>query len=193
MDNKEFVKQRIEESINSKKDFLEEAENILRASDLIIKSLKSGGKVLVFGNGGSAADSQHIAGELVAKFMIERKGLSAIALTTDTSILTAWSNDYPEGFENVFSRQIEALARPGDVLIGLSTSGNSENVIRGLKKGKEIGTVNVSLTGKDGGKIKSISDVNINSKSNSTPRVQECHMVAYHILCEIVEAAMAEK
>jgi len=187
-----LIRQRIEESINSKKDFLEEAENISKAADAIVKSLKNGGKVLVFGNGGSAADSQHIAGELVAKFLIERKGLAAIALTTDTSILTAWSNDYPEGFENVFSRQIEALAHAGDILIGISTSGNSENVIRGLKKGHEIGTVNITLTGKDGGKIKILSDINVNSNSFSTPRIQECHMVAYHIICELVEAEMAK-
>ena len=187
-----FVKKRIEESIEAKKEFLNQAENISKAVELIVNSLKNNGKILVFGNGGSAADAQHIAGELVAKFMIERKAIPAIALTTDMSILTAWSNDYAEGFEEVFSRQIEAHARTGDVLIGISTSGNSENVIRGLKKGREIGTNNISLTGKDGGKIKGLSDVNINSNSTSTPRIQECHEIAYHIICEIVEKEMAD-
>lgn len=187
----DLIKKRIEESIEAKKEFLKEAENILFSADLIVKSLKGGGKILIFGNGGSAADSQHISGELVAKFMIERKALPAIALTTDTSIMTAWSNDYPEGFEEIFARQIEAHAKAGDVLIGISTSGNSENVIRGLKKGREIGTANISLTGRDGGKIKGLSDVNINSSSNSTPRIQECHEVAYHTICELVEKEMA--
>jgi D-sedoheptulose 7-phosphate isomerase len=193
MDEKvELVRKRIEESIAAKKEFLKEAENILSAVDLIVKSLKNGGKILIFGNGGSAADAQHIAGELVAKFLIERKALPAIALTTDSSILTAWSNDYQKGFEEVFSRQIEAHAKAGDVLIGISTSGNSENIICGFKKGREIGTFNISLTGKDGGKIKGLSDVNINSSSNSTPRIQECHEVAYHTICELVEEEMAK-
>ncbi len=192
MDDLELIKKRIEESIDAKKEFLKEVENIKKAGNAIVYSLKKGGKILIFGNGGSAADSQHIAGELVAKFLIERKGIPAIALTTDSSILTAWSNDYPEGFENVFARQVEALACRGDVLIGISTSGNSENVIRALKKGRESGTVNISLTGRDGGKIKAMSDYNINSSSDSTPRIQECHEVAYHIICEIVEREMSE-
>ncbi len=194
MDEKiDFIKKRIEESIEAKKEFLSETQNILSAVNLIVKSLRNNGKILVFGNGGSAADAQHIAGELVAKFMIERKAIPAIALTTDTSIITAWSNDYPEGFENIFARQIEAHAKAGDILIGITTSGNSENVIRGFLKGKEIGTVNISLTGKDGGKIKNLSDININSSSSSTPRIQECHEIAYHILCEMVEKEMAER
>lgn len=192
MPNTELIKQRIEESIDWKKKFLAEALNIDKACSAIVKCLKNNGKVLVFGNGGSAADSQHISGELVAKFMIERKGLPVIALTTDTSIITAWSNDYPDGFLNIFSRQVEALARKGDVLFGLSTSGNSENVLRAFNKGKEIGTVNISLTGRDGGKIKKISDININSNAELTARIQECHQVAYHTICEIVEKEMSK-
>jgi D-sedoheptulose 7-phosphate isomerase len=192
MDEKSnLIKKRIEESISAKKSFLSQTNNIEKASDAIVRALKNKGKVLVFGNGGSAADSQHIAGELIGKFMIQRKALPAIALSTDTSVLTSWSNDYSDGFENVFSRQIEALASPGDVLIGITTSGNSENVIRAFKKGREIGTVNISLTGKDGGRIKPLSDININSDSNETPRIQECHEVAYHIICELVEKEMA--
>lgn len=182
------IKDRIQESIDAKKQFMKEAENIQNAAETIVNCFKKGNKVLIFGNGGSAADSQHIAGELVGRYKLERKALPAIALTTDTSILTAWSNDYD--FESVFERQVEALAHEGDVLLGISTSGNSENVVRALKKGKEIGTINISLTGKDGGKIKLLSDVNINSDSDNTPRIQECHMVAYHTICEIVEKEM---
>lgn len=191
MDRREwFIKERIKESIETKRVFMAEVKNISRAVEKIVECYKRGNKVLIFGNGGSAADSQHIAGELVGRYKSERKGLPAIALTTDTSILTAWSNDY--NFEGVFERQVEALARRGDVLLGISTSGNSENVIRGLKKGKEIGTINISLTGKDGGKIKTLSDVNINSYSIDTGRTQECHVVAYHIICELVEKEMFE-
>lgn len=187
---KELIRQRINESIKAKEAFLAEAENIEKAALAILVCLKNNGKILIFGNGGSAADSQHIAGELVGRYKLERKAIPAIALTTDTSILTAWSNDYD--FESVFVRQVEALANEGDVLIGISTSGNSKNVILAFEKGKEIGTVNISLTGKDGGKIKPISDININSDSKDTPRIQECHMIAYHTICEIVEKEMSE-
>ncbi|MDP2925739.1 MAG: D-sedoheptulose 7-phosphate isomerase [Nanoarchaeota archaeon] len=193
MSNTDLIKKRIQESIDAKKVFLAEAENIGKAAEAIVECFKASGKVLVFGNGGSAADSQHISGELVAKFMIERKALPVIALTTDTSILTALSNDYPDGFARIFERQVEALAKPGDVLLGLSTSGNSENIIRAFNKGKEIGTINISLTGRDGGKIKLISDININSSSKDTPRIQECHIVAYHAICELVEKEMFKK
>lgn len=190
-DKTNLIKQRIEENIIAKKNFLSEIENIEKASDAIVKTLKNKGKVLVFGNGGSAADAQHIAGELVGKYMIERKPLQVIALTTDTSVITAWSNDYSDGFERVFERQVEAYAHSGDILLGISTSGNSENIIRAFKKGHEIGAINISLTGKDGGKIKPLSDININSNSMETPRIQECHELAYHIICELVEKEMA--
>lgn len=186
----ELIEKRIRESISAKEEFLEQAQNINEVADQIISCFKNKNKVLVFGNGGSAADAQHIAGELVGRYKLERKALPAIALTTDTSILTAWSNDYD--FESVFARQVEALANPDDILLGISTSGNSLNVIRAFEKGKEIGTINISLTGKGGGKIKSISDFNINSSSNDTPRIQECHLVAYHTICELVEKEMNE-
>jgi len=184
----EEIKSVIKESIRCKNDFLSEAQNIQKVSEKIIECFKKGNKVLIFGNGGSAADAQHIAGELVGRFKLERKALPAIALTTDTSILTAWSNDYD--FSSVFERQVEALAKTGDILFGISTSGNSKNVIKALEKGKEIGTINLSLTGGDGGKIKKASDININSVSKNTPRIQECHMLAYHIICELVEKGM---
>lgn len=181
----DLIKKRIEESIEAKKEFINQAVNIQNAADAIVDCFRNNGKVLIFGNGGSAADSQHIAGELVGRYMIERKALPVIALSTDTSILTAWPNDYD--FQSVFSRQVEALAKKGDILIGISTSGNSENVANALKKGKEIGTLNISLTGRDGGRIKEISHLNINANCASTPRIQECHEVAYHIICELVE------
>jgi D-sedoheptulose 7-phosphate isomerase len=144
-----------------------------------------GGKVMICGNGGSAADSQHIAGELVGQFKKKRRGLAAIALTTDTSILTAWSNDYD--FSTIFARQVEALANPDDILLGISTSGNSENMLKTFEKGKEIGMTNLSLAGRNGGKLKQISDYNINIYSNNNPRIQESHMLIYHIICELVE------
>ena len=184
----EMIRERIMESIESKKDFMNQSGNILDVSEKIIEALKNGKKVLICGNGGSAGDAQHIAGELVGRYKMERKALPCVALTTDTSVLTAWPNDYE--FSTVFARQVEALANGGDVLIGISTSGNSENVIKAFEKGREIGTVNVSFTGHDGGKIKQLSDFNINSVSNDTPRIQECHMVAYHTICEIVEKRM---
>lgn len=184
-----LVKKRIEESMKAKKDFLSQAKNIYSAAEIIAQKIKEGHKMLVFGNGGSAADAQHIAGELVGRYKLERKGYPVIALTNDTSIITAWANDYD--FKTVFERQVEALAGKGDILLGISTSGNSENVYLALEKGKKIGTLNISLTGKDGGKIKPISDININSSSMDTPRVQECHLVAYHTICEIVEKYLA--
>ena len=186
----EFVKQSIEESINAKREFIKESSNINDAANKIVEALTRGKKILICGNGGSAADSQHIAAEFVGRYKLERRGLPAIALTTDSSILTAWSNDYE--YESVFSRQIEALATKGDVILGISTSGNSKNVLNALSKGKEIGTINISLTGKNGGEIKKISDININSNSTETPRIQECHMTAYHIICEIVEREMVK-
>ena len=187
----EKIKKMMMESMKAKEDFFSQAENIEKTAEKIAECFKKGGKILIFGNGGSAADSQHIAGELVGRFKLERKALPAIALTTDTSILTAWSNDYD--FSEVFERQVEALAKRVDILVGISTSGNSENVIRAFKKGKEMGTFNISMTGKDGGKLKPISDLNINSSSNSTPRIQECHILAYHIFCDLIENKMFGK
>lgn len=185
MDNVNLIKNRIFDSIAVKHEFVSQAENIQRAVDAIVNCYKHNGKVLICGNGGSAADSQHIAGELVGRYKMERRALSAIALTTDTSILTALPNDY--SFEIVFARQVEAHALKRDVLIGISTSGNSLDVLRALEKGREIGTCNISFTGCDGGRIRELSDININSYSKDTPRIQECHQVAYHTICELVE------
>jgi D-sedoheptulose 7-phosphate isomerase len=182
------IKLMMQESMKAKQDFVSEAENIEKVVEKIVECFEKGNKILIFGNGGSAADAQHIAGEIVGRFKLERKGLPAIALTTDTSVLTAWTNDYE--YDSVFSRQVEALAKSGDVLLGISTSGNSENVTKAFEKGKEIETFNISLTGKQGGKLKEISDLNINSSSEDTPRIQECHVLAYHIICELVEKKM---
>lgn len=149
--------------------------------------ISCGNKVLVFGNGGSAADAQHIAAEFTGRFVKERKGLPAIALTTDTSALTAIGNDY--GFESIFSRQVEALARPGDLLIGISTSGNSANVLKALKAGKNIGCKSIGLSGRDGGEMNTICDLNIVIPSNITARIQEMHILIGHIICEALDDA----
>jgi D-sedoheptulose 7-phosphate isomerase len=186
----DLIKNRIKDSISYKEKFIEQAGNIEKVADAIINAYNSGKKVLLCGNGGSAADCQHIAGELVGRYLLERKALPAISLSTDTSILTALSNDYD--FSLVFSRQVEALANKGDILIGISTSGNSENIIKAFIKGKEIGTINISFTGRDGGKLSGLSDININSIANETPRVQECHQIAYHIICELVELGIVK-
>ena len=185
-----FIKKSIKESADSKIEFITQSENIANASKIITDSMKKGGKLLICGNGGSAADSQHIAGELIDKFLIERKGLPAIALTTDTSVLTAWGND--KNFDEIFERQIEALGKAEDVLLAISTSGNSKNILKAAEKAKEIGMKVISLTGGNGGILKNLSDININSPSDKTPRIQECHMVAYHIICQLVEEEMKD-
>ncbi len=182
----EKIEKIIKENLEVNKTLVRQIDYIYLASGKISQAFSNQNKLLIFGNGGSAADSQHIAGELVGRFKLERHALPAIALTTDSSILTAWANDYD--FKSIFERQIEALAKKDDILLGLSTSGNSENVIRAFKKGRELGTYNISLTGNNGGKLKDISDLNININSNNTPRIQEAHMLVYHTICELVEA-----
>lgn len=158
---------------------------LLESAQAIVKALQDDKKVLICGNGGSAADSQHFAAELTGRYKRERKGLSAIALSTDTSALTAIGNDY--GYEYVFSRQVEALAKQGDVVIGISTSGNSKNVINALESANKIGCLTISLSGKDGGVIKNLCDYSIIAPSDDTPRIQEIHILCIHILCELIE------
>jgi len=155
------------------------------AANICINSLKQGGKILIFGNGGSAADAQHIAAELVGRYKLERKGLSAIALSTDTSSLTAIANDY--GYEHVFDRQIEALANPEDVAVGISTSGNSDNVINALKLAKDIGCKSIGLSGKSGGNMNKLCDVNLIIPAVDTARIQEMHILLGHIICHLIE------
>lgn len=147
--------------------------------------LDNGGKLVFMGNGGSAADSQHIAAELVGRFKRERRGLAALALTTDTSILTAVGNDY--GYEHVFSRQVEAVCGPKDVLIGISTSGNSGNVVRAIEAGKQLGIYCVGLLGGSGGKLASLCDMSLIAPVAETARVQELHILIGHVLCELLE------
>ena len=158
------------------------------AARVLIDALESGGKVVLFGNGGSAADAQHIAAELVGRFQRERAGLPAIALTTDTSVLTSIANDY--GFEHVFARQVEALARPEDVIVALSTSGDSPNVLAGVTAAMKLGCATVGLTGRDGGKLGKAVSVHLNVPHADTARVQEAHITLGHILCACVDAAL---
>jgi len=149
------------------------------------EAFRNGGKVVLFGNGGSAADAQHVAAELVNRFLMERKPLPALALTNDTSVLTAMANDL--GFDCVFARQVQALVQPGDVVVGLSTSGNSENVIQGLRAARECGATTVGLTGREGGRLKDVAEICFCAPSDNTPRIQETHITVLHAICEVVE------
>jgi D-sedoheptulose 7-phosphate isomerase len=167
--------------INSVSDLVE------KAAEDIIHSLKTGNKILICGNGGSAADAQHIAAEIVGRYKTERKGLPAIALTTDSSILTAVGNDF--GFQYLYERQVEALAKNGDTIIGISTGGSSKNVINALNSAKKIGCKIIGLSGKDGGDFNSICDVNIVIPSSNTPRIQEMHILVGHIICQLIDDA----
>jgi D-sedoheptulose 7-phosphate isomerase len=154
---------------------------------LVVNCIKNGNKVLLFGNGGSAADAQHIAAEFTGRFVKERRSLPAIALTTDTSVLTSIGNDY--GFDHVFERQVNGLANNGDILIGISTSGNSPNVMKGLAAGKEIGCIAIGLSGRDGGKMNDVCDVNLVVPSDITAHIQEIHILIGHIICGAVDSA----
>lgn len=163
------------------------SHHIYTAVVIVNEVLKNGKKILLFGNGGSAADAQHIAAELTGRYKLDRKGLPAIALTTDTSAITAISNDF--GYKNVFKRQVEALANEGDLLIGISTSGNSKNVLRALKLGREMGCKTLGLSGGDGGEMSQYCDLNIVVPSSNTPRIQEMHIMIGHIICQGVDRA----
>ncbi len=161
----------------------------LKLSDIIVECFRRGNKILLMGNGGSAADCQHMAAELVGRYKMERRGLPAIALTTDTSILTALGNDYD--YNRIFARQIEALGIEGDLVLGISTSGNSENIIEGLHKAREMGCQRAALLGNGGGKIRGMTDFSLVINSGDTPRIQESHLFLIHVLCEIVESSLA--
>jgi len=167
------------------------ASKIAAVADLLIEALGSGKKLLVMGNGGSAADAQHFAAEIVGRFKMERRGLPAIALTTDSSILTAIGNDY--GFDQIFRRQIEALACEGDVVVGISTSGTSRNVYEALLLADERGCRTIGLLGRDGGTIREIVDMDLTVPCDDTPRVQEGHGTIIHILCDLVEKRLFGK
>ncbi len=160
-------------------------EDLEAASKLSVDTLKAGNKILLCGNGGSAADAQHIAAELTGRYKSERRGLPGIALTTDTSALTAIGNDY--GYDRVFDRQVESLANKGDLIIGISTSGNSKNVISALKLGQELGCKTIGFTGRDGGAMNDVCDVNLVVPSDNTPRIQEMHILFGHTICQIID------
>lgn len=184
---KDQIKSMFVEHIEVAQQSSEKLESIIaEVCKIITDCIKSGNKVLLFGNGGSAGDAQHIAAEFTGRFVKERKSLPAIALTTDTSAITAIGNDY--GFERIFERQVEGLANFGDVLIGISTSGNSANVIKAIEMGNSIGCKSIGLTGCDGGQLNEICNLNIVVPSAITARIQEMHILIGHIICTAVDA-----
>jgi len=183
---KELILSELDEHIKVAKQMKSLVDKINQASEMCVQSLQSGHKILIFGNGGSAADAQHIAAELVGRYKIERKGLPVIALTTDTSALTAIGNDY--GYQYIFKRQIEALASPNDVVIGISTSGNSTNVLSALKLASKINCHTIGLSGRGGGEMGNLCDINIVVPSEDTPRIQEMHIFIGHTLCHLIES-----
>ncbi len=179
----------INESIEVKKKIGEEDILIIKKiSEEIIDCLKRGNKVLICGNGGSGADSQHFAAELVGRFKLNRPGLAGLALTTDTSILTAVGNDF--GYDEIFVKQVEGLGNEGDILFGISTSGNSGNILKAYDVAEKKGLLKISLLGKDGGQMKEVSDLSFIAKSSDTARIQETHIMVIHIVCELVESAL---
>jgi D-sedoheptulose 7-phosphate isomerase len=182
----DLIKDIIKESIRVKEAVLATmTKDIKTVSNLIADSFKNGGKLILFGNGGSAADAQHIAAEMIGRFKLERQALAAIALTTNTSILTSIANDY--GYEEIFSRQMEGLGTDNDIAIGISTSGNARNVITGVLEAKKMGIKTVALTGSGGGELATIADISLIVPSDATPRIQEAHILIGHIVCELVE------
>jgi len=185
---KKIITDILKESIKAKENFVERhLELIIKGTEVLSECIASGHKILIFGNGGSAADSQHIAAEFVNRFMVERSPLPAIALTTDTSIITAIGNDY--GFDQIFSKQVEALGKKGDVAIGISTSGNSKNVIKAVKEASKAGLITMALTGR-GGELAECADIIYRVETDSTGRIQEVHITLGHILCELVERSL---
>jgi D-sedoheptulose 7-phosphate isomerase len=191
----DIITRKIRESIEAKQklqaDETVKAQIMLAADKMVECYRDHGGATYFCGNGGSAADAQHLAAELVSRFYLERQGLASQALTVNTSVLTAVGNDYD--YERIFARQVEAFVKPHDVVVGLSTSGNSRNVIAALSKARERGAYTVGFTGATGGKMKDVSDCCVCVPSTDTPRIQECHILLGHILCEIVEARLAGK
>lgn len=188
-----LIQERIQSSIATKQKLLADSvfqEHIVLVATKIVESLRRGGKVFFFGNGGSAADAQHLAAEFTGRYLKERRPLPALALSVNSSSLTAIGNDY--GFEQVFARQLEALGKEGDVAVGITTSGNSPNVVKALEMARAKSIFAVALTGAPGEKADRIADCSICIPSNETPRIQECHILTGHLICEIVEAEMFE-
>ncbi len=188
----ETIKRSYRESIKVKEEFFKKnIETVILSSRTIADAFTSGCKLLIIGNGGSAADAQHIAAEFVNRFVIERPPLPAIALTTDSSLLTSIGNDYE--FEQVFSKQVKALGREGDVLLAISTSGSSANIIKALKTAGDSGITTIGLTGKDGGRMANMVDIHLHAESGVTARVQEVHITVCHIICELVDYILFQK
>jgi D-sedoheptulose 7-phosphate isomerase len=189
--SRDVVRAQFEDSLRTKRVFLDEyADAVARAGEMLIASLRAGGKVLLFGNGGSAADAQHIAAEFVGRFVRQRDGLPAVALTTDTSALTAIANDF--GYDDVFARQVRALGRRGDIAIAISTSGKSPSVLRAVEACKATGIRTIGLTGGDGGQLASAVDVPlVVTASTLSARIQETHITIGHVLCELADAALS--
>ena len=180
------------ESCQVKEAFVNDNLNrIVAVVGAVTAALKAGNKILLFGNGGSAADAQHLAAEFVNRFLIERPPLPAIALSTDTSVLTSIGNDYD--FSEIFSKQIRAIGREGDIAWGISTSGSSPNVVKALETAKKMGLITIGLTGKDGGAIAGIVDYSLNVSSHSTPRIQEVHITVGHVICEMVDFKLFQR
>lgn len=188
------IKENFQKSIECKKQFLNNENNLKMIENVcreFVKCYKNGNKVCVCGNGGSAADAQHFVAELVGRYLINRKAMPAIAFTTDTSILTAVGNDF--GYDEIFKRQAEALIEKDDILVGISTSGNSKNIELALVEAKKKGAITVGLLGKDGGRCKEICEYPIVVNNERTPNIQECHIAIIHIICEIVEKELYGK
>lgn len=189
---RERIKEILLESIQVKEELLHTSiGEIKQIADLMIECLKKGGKVILFGNGGSAGDAQHIAAELIGRFKKDRTAMAAIAITTNTSVLTSLANDY--GYEVVFAKQIEALGQKNDIVIGISTSGKAKNVAMGLKQAKKNGLKTIALSGGDGGEITKLADVSLIVSSAVTARIQEAHITIGHIICELVEESLCQE
>lgn len=191
---RDLVRDRIQESLDLKHKLLADAafhDLLAHVAGRILKSLRAGGRIFFFGNGGSAADAQHLAAEFAGRYLKERRALPAMALTVNSSALTAIGNDY--GFDAVFARQLEAFGKKGDVAVGISTSGNSSNVLLALKIAKTMSMLTVAMTGNSGGLLRKVADCTIRIPSGATPRIQEAHILTGHILCELVEAALFPK
>ena len=184
-----MIKKTLEQSTKIIADLYNLSDEINKTANLIITAINKNRKIIIIGNGGSAADAQHIAAEFLGRYKLKRKSIPAIALTSNSSTTTAIANDYD--FSDIFSRQCESLVSKGDVVIGISTSGNSENVVKGLRTSKKNGGLTIGLLGNKGGKIKNIVDISLIVKATSIPRIQEAHRVIYHIICEIVEEEVA--
>jgi D-sedoheptulose 7-phosphate isomerase len=185
---KELIASRIQEDIRVKQRLLEDAGLLEKMAAVLVDCIRGGGKVVFFGNGGSAADAQHLAAELSGRFYLDRPALPSVSLSTNSSALTAIGNDY--GFEHVFARQLPGVGARGDVAVAISTSGNSPNVLEAVRLAKRIGMITFGWTGRDGGALAELADLVLRIDSDESPRIQEAHILAGHVLCEIVEARL---